>query len=70
MNNKKTIYLQSCIVAVVVPDVDVVKCWATENNIAGTFSVLCNSPHVKELIMTDMLNWGKETGLKSFEQVI
>ncbi|CAD7081095.1 unnamed protein product [Hermetia illucens] len=61
--------LKSCIVAVVVPDVDVLKCWAQENNIPGTLTVLCNNPSVKELILTDMLAWGKEAGLKSFEQV-
>uniref|UniRef100_A0A1L8DZ27 Long-chain-fatty-acid--CoA ligase n=1 Tax=Nyssomyia neivai TaxID=330878 RepID=A0A1L8DZ27_9DIPT len=61
--------LKSCIVAVVVPDVDVLKCWAQENNIPGTLSVLCNNPTVKELIFNDMLTWGREGGLKSFEQV-
>lgn len=55
--------------AVVVPDVDVLKHWAIENHIRGTLSVLCNNAQVKELIMTDMLNSGKQSGLKSFEQV-
>ncbi|XP_044739586.1 long-chain-fatty-acid--CoA ligase 1 isoform X2 [Chrysoperla carnea] len=61
--------LKSCIIAVVVPDVDVIKCWASENNIQGTFSVLCAHPEVKKLIMDDMLSWGKQASLKSFEQV-
>jgi hypothetical protein len=61
--------LQSCIVAVVVPDVDVIKSWACENEIPGTLSVLCAHPEVKQLIMDDMVGWGKEAGLKSFEQV-
>ncbi|XP_032666476.1 long-chain-fatty-acid--CoA ligase 5 isoform X1 [Odontomachus brunneus] len=61
--------LKSCIIAIVVPDVDVVKCWALENNIPGTLSVLCVNPEVKRLILDDMLAWGKEAGLKSFEQV-
>lgn len=51
------------------PDVDVIKSWASENKIPGTFSVLCNHPEVKQLIFDDMLAWGKEGGLKSFEQV-
>lgn len=55
--------------AVVVPDVDVLKHWAIENHIRGTLSVLCNNAQVKELIMSDMLNCGKQSGLKSFEQV-
>lgn len=61
--------LKSCVVGIVVPEVDVLKCWAVENNIAGTLSVLCNNPQIKQLILDDMLAWGKEAGLKSFEQV-
>lgn len=61
--------LKSCVVGIVIPDVDVVKCWAVENGIPGTLSVLCANPQVKQLIMDDMLAWGKEAGLKSFEQV-
>lgn len=52
------------------PDVDVLKQWAAENNVRGTLSVLCNNPEVKQLIMTDMLKYGKQSGLKSFEQVL
>ncbi|KAK0094955.1 hypothetical protein PV326_009550 [Microctonus aethiopoides] len=61
--------LKSCVVAIVVPDVDVVKCWASENRIPGTLSVLCANPEVKRLIHDDMIAWGKEAGLRSFEQV-
>lgn len=53
----------------VVPDVDVIKSWACENRIPGTLSVLCAHPEVKQLIIDDMISWGKEAGLKSFEQV-
>lgn len=56
-------------VAVVVPHVDALKGWAYENRIPGTLTVLCNNSRVKELILNDMLNWGKQCGLKSFEQV-
>lgn len=56
-------------VAVVVPDVDVVKCWALESGIKGTFSQLCENEQVKKLILGDMLQWGKQAGLKTFEQV-
>lgn len=51
------------------PDVEVVKQWATENNIPGTLTVLCNHQEVKHLILNDMISYGKEFGLKSFEQV-
>lgn len=62
--------LKSCVVAIVVPDVDVIKCWALENSIPGTLSVLCANPEVKRLIHDDMISWGKEAGLRSFEQVM
>lgn len=55
--------------AVVVPDVEVIKQWASENQIGGTLSVLCAHPEVKRLILDDMVVWGKEAGLRSFEQV-
>ncbi|KAL0274718.1 UNVERIFIED_CONTAM: hypothetical protein PYX00_002780 [Menopon gallinae] len=61
--------LKSCVVGIVVPDVDVIKCWAVEHNIPGTFSVLCNNKEIKKLILDDMIAKGKEAGLKSFEQV-
>ncbi|XP_055385680.1 long-chain-fatty-acid--CoA ligase 5 isoform X2 [Condylostylus longicornis] len=61
--------LKSCIVAVVVPDVENLKFWAKENNIHGTLSILCNNSKVKKLIMHNMLETGKKSGLKSFEQV-
>ncbi|XP_035443727.1 long-chain-fatty-acid--CoA ligase 5 isoform X1 [Spodoptera frugiperda] len=61
--------LKSCVVAVVVPDVDVVKCWALENGIKGTFSALCEDERVKKIILEDMLQWGRNAGLKTFEQV-
>jgi long-chain acyl-CoA synthetase len=53
----------------VVPDVEVIKQWASENHIPGTLSVLCAHPEVKQLIIDDMILWGKEAGLRSFEQV-
>lgn len=52
-----------------VPVVDVIKSWAQENGISGTLSVLCANAEVKKLIMDDMTAWGKDGGLKSFEQV-
>ncbi|XP_066956154.1 long-chain-fatty-acid--CoA ligase 1 isoform X2 [Macrobrachium rosenbergii] len=61
--------LKSCVVAIIVPDVEAVKEWAKEQEIPGTLSVLCANPHVKQLIMDDITNLGKAAGLKSFEQV-
>ena len=33
--------LKSCVVAIIVPDEDVVNVWAKENNISGSFAELC-----------------------------
>ncbi|ODM95370.1 Long-chain-fatty-acid--CoA ligase 1 [Orchesella cincta] len=61
--------LKSCVVAIIVPDVEAVKQWAGENDIPGTLSVLCADDRVKALILSDVTRLGKEAGLKSFEQV-
>lgn len=61
--------LKACIIAVVVPDVEVLKAWATKNNVPGTLSVLCQNAQVKKLILDDMNKLAKEANLKSFEQV-
>lgn len=62
-------FFQSCIVAIVVPNVETVKSWASSNNIPGTLTVLCNNAEIKNLILSDMTTLGKDAGLKSFEQV-
>lgn len=61
--------LKSCVVAVVVPDVENVKFYAAEHQIPGTLSVLANHPEIKSLILKDITDLGKKAGLKSFEQV-
>lgn len=61
--------LKSTVVAVVVPEVDTLKAWARANGIPGTLSVLCADPDVKNLILDDITHLGKESALKSFEQV-
>ena len=53
----------------VVPNVETLKEWATENNISGTLTVLCEDPVVKDFIMDDILRLGREARLSSFEQV-
>ena len=35
--------LRSCLVAIIVPDEEIVKTWAEENGISGTFADLCNN---------------------------
>ncbi|KAJ0002686.1 hypothetical protein NQD34_007835, partial [Periophthalmus magnuspinnatus] len=62
--------LQSCLVAVVVPDPDFLCNWTKRTlGLEGTYLDLCSRKEVKAVILEDMLRLGKEGGLKSFEQV-
>ncbi|KAM9832652.1 long-chain-fatty-acid--CoA ligase 5 [Neosynchiropus ocellatus] len=61
--------LQSCLVAIVVPDSEVLPDFAKRLGCYGTFEELCKNKEVKKAILSDMVRLGKESGLKSFEQV-
>ncbi|XP_056316857.1 long-chain-fatty-acid--CoA ligase 1a isoform X1 [Danio aesculapii] len=61
--------LQACLVGVVVPDPDFLPGWAKKRGIEGSFNDMCKSKEVKNAILEDMIQLGKEAGLKSFEQV-
>ncbi|XP_076003841.1 long-chain-fatty-acid--CoA ligase 1a isoform X1 [Genypterus blacodes] len=61
--------LQACLVAIVVPDPDIVPGWAKKRGFEGSYSELCSNMNVKNAILQDILRLGKEAGLKSFEQV-
>ncbi|XP_066093922.1 long-chain-fatty-acid--CoA ligase 1 isoform X1 [Saccopteryx bilineata] len=61
--------LQAFLVAVVVPDVETLGRWAQKRGWNGSFEELCKNKDVKKAILEDMLRLGKESGLKTFEQV-
>ncbi|NXK92157.1 ACSL1 ligase, partial [Formicarius rufipectus] len=61
--------LQAFLVAIVVPDPDTLHNWAKKKGIEGSYQELCKSKDVKKYILEDMVRVGKESGLKSFEQV-
>lgn len=61
--------LQSCLVAVVVPDPEVLPALAKGLGCSGSMEELCKNLEVKKAILADMTRLGKEAGLKSFEQV-
>ncbi|XP_061565359.1 long-chain-fatty-acid--CoA ligase 5 [Cololabis saira] len=61
--------LQSCLVAVVVPDAEVLPDFAKNLRIQGSIEELCKNPEIKKAVISDMTKLGKEAGLKSFEQV-
>uniref|UniRef100_A0A2K6FKV3 Long-chain-fatty-acid--CoA ligase n=1 Tax=Propithecus coquereli TaxID=379532 RepID=A0A2K6FKV3_PROCO len=61
--------LQAFLIAVVVPDVETLCSWARKKGFDGTFEELCRNKDVKKAILDDMVRIGKDSGLKSFEQV-
>ncbi|CAI5437559.1 unnamed protein product [Caenorhabditis angaria] len=61
--------LKTCLIAIVVPDVETLGPAMADNGIKGTFEELCRNEEVKKLVLEDMLAVGKKAGLFSFEQV-
>ncbi|KAK6494198.1 long-chain-fatty-acid--CoA ligase 1-like isoform X2 [Huso huso] len=61
--------LQACLVAITVPDPEVLPSWAKKRGFEGSFTELCSNKEVKNAILEDMVKLGKEAGLKSFEQI-
>lgn len=61
--------LQASLVAIVVPDPEVLPAFAQTLGVQGPLETLCKSPEVKKAILSDMIKLGREAGLKSFEQV-
>uniref|UniRef100_A0A4W6CHX9 Long-chain-fatty-acid--CoA ligase n=1 Tax=Lates calcarifer TaxID=8187 RepID=A0A4W6CHX9_LATCA len=61
--------LQSCLVAIVVPDPEVLPGFAKSLGCQGSIEDLCKNTEIKKAILSDMIKLGKEAGLKSFEQV-
>ncbi|KAI1292032.1 Long-chain-fatty-acid--CoA ligase 1 [Halotydeus destructor] len=61
--------LKSHLVAIVVPENDILEAWARQHNIKGTINDLCQEPRVKQAILDDLHKCGKQDGLQSYEQV-
>ncbi|KAL8565051.1 hypothetical protein ACOMHN_003427 [Nucella lapillus] len=62
--------LQSCLVGIVVPDPDVLPKQAKERlDLNGPFDNLCKNPAVKKLILENLAELGKKSGLSSLEIV-
>ncbi|XP_012659079.1 long-chain-fatty-acid--CoA ligase 5 [Otolemur garnettii] len=61
--------LRSSLVAVVVPDPDVLPSFAAKLGVKGSLEELCQNQVIKAAILQDLQKIGTESGLKSFEQV-
>nr|DBA29128.1 TPA: hypothetical protein GDO54_009385 [Pyxicephalus adspersus] len=57
------------LVGIVVPDPDSAINWAKKRKLEGTYEELCSNKNFKNAILEDFLKLGKESGLKTFEQV-
>ncbi|XP_024050050.1 long-chain-fatty-acid--CoA ligase 1 isoform X2 [Terrapene carolina triunguis] len=61
--------LQAFLIAIVVPDAETLSSWAKKKGFEGSYEELCKNKDLKKYILEDMLKVGKDSGLKSFEQV-
>ncbi|GAA6087865.1 long-chain-fatty-acid--CoA ligase 5 [Tachysurus ichikawai] len=61
--------LQSCLVAIVVPDAETLPGLAEKLGVKGSFKELCKNQQIKKVILSDLVKLGRDAGLKSFEQV-
>jgi long-chain acyl-CoA synthetase len=58
---------ESCLVAVVNPNQQVLEHWAEQHGITGNFAELCKNSRAKEHILTELTKIAKEKKLKGFE---
>ncbi|KAL5484661.1 hypothetical protein EMCRGX_G021198 [Ephydatia muelleri] len=61
--------LKSCCIGVVAPNEEHLATWAKENGQNESFRELCADHGVKEMILKEMIEFGKKNGLSSLEQV-
>jgi len=61
--------LKTYVVAVVVPDPEAILPWATYMGMNADFDTLCNGKALKTELLKQMSKIGKDSGLKSFEQI-
>ncbi|XP_029441498.1 long-chain-fatty-acid--CoA ligase 1 isoform X2 [Rhinatrema bivittatum] len=61
--------LQASLVGIVIPDPEVMPKWAKKKKFNGSFEDLCKNKDLKKAILEDLLRLGKESDLKTFEQV-
>jgi len=58
---------QPVLVAVAIPDEEVVKNWAKQNGKEGDFKTLCQDKQLNKVILDSMVQVGKEAKINSFE---
>jgi len=61
--------LQPFLIAIVIPDEEVLKTWAKKNSVGGDLKDLIKNPQVKKVILEDMIHVAKEAKLNGFEVI-
>ncbi|GFY75820.1 long-chain-fatty-acid--CoA ligase 1 [Trichonephila inaurata madagascariensis] len=61
--------LKSCVVGIIVPEMEAVLQWCKEQGITGEWNHICQNKVVKEHLLEELITLGRKSGLKSFEQV-
>ncbi|KAJ7984412.1 hypothetical protein DPEC_G00354570 [Dallia pectoralis] len=61
--------LKASLVAIVVPDPEVMPSLSAKLGVHGSMEELCKSQAIKKAILSDLVKLGRDAGLKSFEQV-
>jgi len=62
--------LKGSLVAIIVPDEEVIVPYCKKNGIQGnSYAEYCRSDQLKEVIFKALINSGKDSKLKTFEQV-
>jgi len=61
--------LQPFLIAIVIPDEEVLKTWAKKNSVEGDLKDLIKNPQVKKVILEDMIHVAKEAKLNGFEVI-
>jgi long-chain acyl-CoA synthetase len=62
--------LKACLVAIIIPDWDTIKGWAAESGYnVKSLAELCNNAEINTAILKMLTAYGKENGLKGFENV-
>jgi long-chain acyl-CoA synthetase len=60
---------KSSLIGIIVPEQTVLYEWAKENNQECNMDTLCKNKDLKQLILKELTQLGKQGGLKGFEQV-
>ncbi|NWJ04869.1 ACSL5 ligase, partial [Crypturellus undulatus] len=61
--------LRSSLIGIVVPDPETLPDFASKLGIKGSYEDICKNPALKKAILEDLVKLGRQSGLKSFEQV-